>query len=114
MKPDASALLAALAKLLAPHLAAELAPHLRKGTAAEPLLVAVDLALGCSRRHAAELCRARRIPGAVMVAKRWSAPREALAAYAASLAEEPTRGADDGDANMRKLAREMGLEVARP
>lgn len=110
MKADA--LLVALAKLLAPHLAAELAPHLRKGSTAEPLLVAIDVALGCTRRHAAELARAGRIPGAVMVAKRWSAPPEALRAYAASLAEEPTQ-AEDPDDGLRKLAREMGLEVSR-
>lgn len=108
---DASAILAAVAKLLAPHIAAELAPHIRKGTTAEPILVAVDQALPVTRRVASELCRAGRIKGAVLVAKRWSAPPASLRAYAATLAEEPTRGADDGDAALRVLAAEMGLEV---
>jgi beta-glucosidase-like glycosyl hydrolase len=106
VKVDASALLEALAELVAERVASRIAPK----ASPEPLLVAVDQALGCTRRHAAELARAGRIPGAVLVAKRWSAPPEALRAYVASLAEEPSP-ADDGAESMQKLAREMGLEV---
>lgn len=107
MRVDASALLETLAELVAERVASRIASK----ASPEPLLVAVDQALGCTRRHAGEVCRAGRIKGAVLLAKRWSAPPEALRAYVARLAEEPSHGADDADAGARRILREQGFEV---
>lgn len=86
----------ALAAMIIPRVLAALVER-----EAGPALLAVDTALGCTRRHAAGLCRAGRIPAAVLVAKRWRAPRESIEAYAASVrGARRTRPADDGDENV--------------
>lgn len=65
-----------------------------------PALVAVDAALGCSRRHAGVICRAGRIPGAVLVGRRWRSSQSGIDAYLASLRGARRRAVvreDDGD-----------------
>ena len=73
-------------------------------------LVAVDEALGCSRRHACELCRAGRLPGAVLVANRWRAPRKGVEAYLSTRGRRARTGAveADDDTTEDTVVRELG------
>lgn len=108
--PDPSAVLGLLARAVA-----DLAiPIVRDALAAEQTvgqLVAVDEALGCSRRHACELCRAGRIPGAVMVANRWRAPRKGVEAYLSTRGRRARKGAveADDDTTEDTVLRELGF-----
>lgn len=98
--------LTALARVLAPLVAAEL-----RANPAEPPtgLVAVDTALGVSRRHAAELCRSGRVAGASLIARRWRAPLASIDAYRVGCRRGPATEAND---NEHASADDVAAELA--
>jgi hypothetical protein len=81
-------------------------------------LVLVHERMGCSSRYAAKPCRAGDIDGAVLVARRWRAPVDAIDAYLARLAaRRPARRTtataaqtDDARAHADAVLAELGLE----
>lgn len=92
-----------LAVALAPYLAPLVAEHMRRAPVlpGPTALLAVDEELKVTRRYSGTICRAGKIENAVLVAKRWRAPRESIAAYVAGLrGARRTRPADDGDENV--------------
>lgn len=102
----------AMAEALAPHIVPLVAEHIRRMSAADaPVgLVSVDTALGVTRRHVGTVCRAGRIPGAVLVGRRWRAPQSGIDAYIASCrgARQRTVADDDENITADDVLRELG------
>lgn len=95
----------ALAAMILPRVLAALAER-----EAGPALLAVHSTLGVTRRHAAEICRAGRVPGAVIIGRMWRSPQSGIDAYLASLrGARRTQPTDDGeDATADDVLRSLG------
>jgi hypothetical protein len=101
VRPDVTAAVEMLARLIAPAIAAAVVDQLRAGETAD-MLDQRQSPLG-SRRHIRAI-RDGAMPG-VQIGRRWLARRQDVESYAATLAQRPSRSRSS------QLAAELGLRV---